>query len=122
MNDLGRMIKQQRIAVPLTLRQLSTVSDISASHLGRIERGDRLPSAHTLRRIAKPLGFEENELFTLAGFLSSTPSDNGKGELDHTISRLDPYVAKVLAEEPVTVQRHAISILSILKSLAKNAK
>ena len=122
MNDLGRMIKQQRLVVPLTLRQLSAASGISASHLSRIEQGDRLPSARTLGRIATPLGFEENALFTLAGFLSSTPSDNGKEESDHTISRLDPYVVKVLAKEPVTVQRHAISILSILKSLAKNAK
>ena len=122
MNDLGKTIKQQRLVVPLTLRQLSTASGISASHLSRIERGDRLPSAHTLGRIATPLGFEENKLFTLAGFLSSTPSDNGKEESDDTISRLDPYVARALANEPVAVQRHVISILSILKSLAKNAK
>ena len=122
MNDLGRMIKQQRIAVPLTLRELSAASGISASHLSRIEQGDRFPSARTLGRIARPLGFEENELFTLAGFLSSTPSDNGKEESDHTISRLDPYVVKALAKEPVTVQRHVISLLIILKSLAEKVK
>jgi len=122
MNDLGRMIKQQRLVVPLTLRQLSATSGISVSHLSRIEQGDRLPSARTLGRIARPLGFEKNELFTLAGFLSSTPSDNGKEESEHTISRLDPYVVKVLAKEPVTVQRHVISLLIILKSLAEKVK
>lgn len=122
MNDLGRLIKQQRTAASLTLMELSTASNISTSHLARIERGDRFPSARTLRRIAKPLGLEENRLFTLAGFLSSTSSDDSKEELEHTISRLDPHVAKVLANEPVTVQRSLIGIISILKSLAKSAK
>lgn len=122
MNDLGRLIKQQRTAASLTLMELSTASNISTSHLARIKRGDRFPSARTLRRIAKPLGLEENRLFTLAGFLSSTSSDDSKEELEHTISRLDPHVAKVLANEPVTVQRSLIGIISILKSLAKSAK
>ncbi len=122
MHDLGRMMKQRRMAVPLSLRELATASDISASHLGRIERGERLPSARILRRIAKPLGFEEKELFTLAGFLSSTPSDDAKEKSDHTVSRLDSYVSKVLAEEPFEVQRCAIGMLSILKNLAKSVK
>lgn len=122
MNDLGRLIKQQRTAASLTLMELSTASNISTSHLARIERGDRFPSARTLRRIAKPLGLEENRLFTLAGFLSSTSSDDSKEELEHTISGLDPHVAKVLADTPVTVQRSLIGIISILKSLAKSAK
>ena len=34
--------------------------------------------------------------------------------------RLDPYVARVLAQEPVEMQRAVIGILSILKSLAKS--
>ena len=116
------MIKQLRVAVPLTLRGLAVTSDVSVSHLARIERGERFPSARILRRIAKPLGFDENELFTLAGLLSSTPSDDAEEETGHTISRLDSYVAKVLAEEPFVVQRSVIEILSILESLAKSAK
>ena len=69
-SNLGRILKQQRIAIPLTLQELATTSGVSSSHLGRIERGERFPSAHILRKIAKPLGFDEDELFTLAGFLS----------------------------------------------------
>ena len=120
MNNLGKIIKQQRMAALLTLRELAAESDVSASHLGRIERGERFPSAHILRRIAKPLGFEEGELFSLAGYLSSTLPDDAKEESGHTISRLDPYVAKVLAEEPFEVQRSIIGIFSILKSLTKS--
>ena len=119
-NDLGRIIKQQRIAIPLTLQELATASSVSSSHLGRIERGERFPSAHILRRIAKPLGFDEDELFTLAGFLS--PQISGVAEeksATYGNRRLDPYVAKLLAEEPVEIQRAVIGILNTVKLIAK---
>jgi len=73
-DHIGLIIKQQRISTPLTLQELSKKAEVSASHLGRIERGERFPSAHILRKIAGPLGFEENELFTLAGYLSTPDS------------------------------------------------
>ena len=121
MNHLGSIIKQHRTAMRLTLRELATASDLSASHLGRIELGERLPSAYILRRIAKPLAFDEVELFTLAGFLSPISTDNAKERLVETVPRLDPYVAKALAEEPLEVQRSVIGILTILKSLTRSA-
>jgi ribosome-binding protein aMBF1 (putative translation factor) len=68
---LGEVIRQQRVSIPLTLQELARMGKVSPSHLGRIERGERYPSARILRKIAKPLGFEEDELFTLAGYLSS---------------------------------------------------
>ena len=120
-NDLGRILKQQRITVPLTLQELAAVSGVSSSHLGRIERGERFPSARILRKIAKPLGFDEDELFTLAGFLS--PQTSGVAEdigPRYTARQLDPYVAKMLAEEPAEVQRAIIGILSLLKSIARS--
>ncbi len=118
-HELGRILKQQRVALPLTLQELSARARVSSSHLGRIERGERFPSAHILRRIAGPLGFDEDELFTLAGFLSpqgvaeeKRPGDSGR--------QLDPFVARMLAEEPVEVQRATLGILTMLKSIAKN--
>ena len=119
-NNLGRILKQQRIAIPLTLQELATTSEVSSSHLGRIERGERFPSAHILRRIAKPLGFDEDELFTLAGFLSpQTPGVAEERGSGYGSRHLDPYVAKLLGEEPVEVQRAVIGILTLLKSIAK---
>ena len=117
-SDLGRMLKQQRVMIPLTLQELSAQSGVSSSHLGRIERGERFPSARVLRRLAKPLGFEESELFTLANYLSpqSTAADESVKE---NVLGLDPYVARVLSQESVEVQRTVIGILSILKSIAK---
>jgi len=119
-NHLGQILKQQRIAVPLTPQELAAASKVSPSHLGRIERGERFPSAHVLRRLARPLGFNEDELFTLAGFLSpQTPGIAEESKAGYSARRLDPYVAKVLAEEPVEVQRNVIGILNMLKSMAK---
>jgi len=119
-SDLGRIIKQQRITIPLTLQELAATSSVSSSHLGRIERGERFPSAHILRRIAKPLGFDEDELFTLAGFLS--PQTSGVAEEKNATygnRRLDPYVAKMLAEESIEIQRAVIGILNTIKLVAK---
>ena len=120
MNHLGTIIKQQRTVMRLTLRKLATASSLSVSHLGRIERGERFPSAYILRRIAKPLGFDEVELLALAGFLSPIPIEDAKEKSGEAVPRLDPYVAKVLAEEPLGVQRSVIVIPTILKRLAKN--
>jgi len=120
--NLGRILKQQRVSLPLTLRDLSTMAGVSASHLGRIERGERFPSGSVLRKIAGPLGFEEDELFTLAGYLS--PQQVGVAESRVEYGRrgdLDPYVARVLVQEPVDVQRAVIGILSILNSIAKTS-
>jgi len=100
----------------LTLGQLSEISGVSPSHIGRIERGERFPSAHTLRRIAKPLGFDESELFVLADYLSPQSPATVEGS---SHARLDPYVARVLAAEPVEIQRTVIAILTIFKSIAK---
>jgi len=119
-SHLGGILKQQRISLPLTLPKLATVSGVSASHLGRIERGERFPSAYILQKIAKPLNFEEDELFTLAGYLTPQSPMIAEERLGYGGERVDPYVARVLAQEPVEVQRTVIGILTILKSIAKS--
>jgi len=101
--------------IPLTLKQLADATGVSSSHLSRIERGQRSPSAWILSRIAKPLGSGDSELLTLAGYLHLQPST----EADSLGSRqLDAYVARLLSEEPVEVQHVVIAILGILKNTA----
>jgi transcriptional regulator with XRE-family HTH domain len=102
--------------IPLTLKELAAASGVSASHLGRIERGERFPSARILRKIAKPLGASENELLTLAGYLSPQPPSGAETAKP---GQLDPYVAAVLSQEPLEVQRAVVTILTVMKSMAK---
>lgn len=101
----------------VTLRELAAGSGVSTSHLGRIEKGERFPSAWILQKLAKPLGFEEDDLFKRAGYLSSQSSPAVKSDIP--IGGLDPYVASVLASEPIQVQRTVIGLLTILKSIAQ---
>ena len=117
-NNFGELVRQQRIIQSLTLQELSARSGVSASHLGRIERGERFPSGSILRKIADPLGFEEGELFTLAGYLSPQSPSIAESHPHYGLRELDPYVARMLAQEPVDVQRTVLGILNILKSIA----
>jgi transcriptional regulator with XRE-family HTH domain len=117
--NLGRIIKQQRLISGLTLRELAASSGVSSSHIGRVERGERFPSAHVLRRIARHLGFEESELFALAGYFTPQPPSAAERQAADSFSQLDPLVARALAQEPVEVQRLALVILTLLKSISK---
>lgn len=118
--NVGQLIKQRRIAIQLTLSELSDRSGVSKSHLARIEEGNRFPSARVLHKIATPLSFEESELFVLAGYLSPRSSGTTKIEPDYVIPGLDPHVAKLLAREPLEVQRTTIAVLNTLKSIARS--
>ena len=118
--NLGKIVKQQRISESLTLKELATMARISSSHLGRIERGERFPSARILRKIAKPLGFEEGELFTLAGYLSAQSPAIADMGANYAGGRVDPYVSRMLAQEPVEVQRAIIGVLTMLKGIARS--
>ena len=118
-NNFGKALRNQRVAMALTLQELSAISGVSASYLGRIETGERFPSARVLRKIAEPLGFKEDELFASAGYLSSASAEIFENGAGLGASRLDPYVVGVLSQEPVEVQRAAIGVLTILKNMAK---
>ena len=119
-DNFGELIRQRRVMIPLTLQELGSMAGVSPSHLGRIEKGGRFPSARILRKIAKPLGFDEDELFALAGYLSPRPAGVAESGSEYIGGGLDPYVARVLAQEPVDVQRAVIGILTILKSIARS--
>ena len=113
--DLGKMLRRQRVMTELTLLELAARSGVSQSHLARIGRGERFPSGHVLRKIAKPLELDESQLLIVAGYLSPQSSSG-----EYSLGRLDPYVAKVLSEEPVHIQRAMISLLTIVKAIAKS--
>ena len=117
-NNLGRMLKTRRLMMAHTLSELAMLSEVSTSHLARIERGERFPSASILKRIAKPLGLSEIELFTVAGYLPSTSPETGQSVTMDSIYNLDSYVAAVLASEPVSRQRAIIGIFNILKAIS----
>lgn len=124
-NDLGKVlgkaIERQRVMIRLTLWELANQSGVSISHITRVERGERFPSARVLRKIAKPLGFNENELFVLAGYFSpDVHTEANESHESYYYEGLDPYVARMLAQASTETQRAIIGILDILKRISKN--
>jgi len=113
-SEFGKMLRQQRHMIELTLGKLAAKSGVSTSHLARIEKGNRFPSAGILRKIAEPLHFGETELLILAGYLSP--------EHEAQPSNLDPYVARALAQEPADVQRAVVGIVTLLRRMEKEQK
>ena len=65
------------------------------------------------------MGFDEDELFTLAGYLSPQSVDKAETYRGYPAGQIDPHVARVLAQEPADVQRAVIAILTILKNIAQ---
>ena len=118
--NLGRIIKQHRLLSGLTLRELANSSGVSSSHIGRIERGERFPSAHVLRHIARHLGFDESELFALAGYFTPQPPTAAEWQAADSFTQLDPIVARALSQETIEIQRLALVILTLIKSIAKS--
>ncbi len=96
--NLGSLVKQQRKRIGLTLQALSAKSGVSTSHLGRIEQAQRYPSVDVLRKIAKPLGLEEQELFNLAGYLPSEHSRSPDQEKHKLLAELDILSNRVIAD------------------------
>ena len=57
---------------PTTLRKFAAKVKISPTYLSKIERGDFDPPAEdTIRRIAKELAYDEDELLAMAGKIST---------------------------------------------------
>ncbi len=91
---------------------------VSPSHLGRIERRERFPTATILLAVTQALGLSddsEEELFVLAGYRSPRTEKGSE-----TRGQLDPYVAEVLSQEPLEVQRVIPLILLALRGIAKS--
>jgi transcriptional regulator with XRE-family HTH domain len=73
---VGEVIREQRLASMLTLRQLSGKSSVSMSYLCEVERGDKQPSSQILEALAGGLGLNAYEIILEAGlkmYRESTP-------------------------------------------------
>ena len=96
--NLGTVVKRQRNRLGLTLVDLADKSGVSISHLSRVEKAQRYPSANVLRKIAKPLGLEEKELFNLAGYLPTRQSTSPDLEKHKLLAELDILLNRVIAD------------------------
>ncbi len=67
---VGRMIQNRRKELGLTQEELAEKLEVSATHMGRVEKGSR-PGLDLLTQLARELGL------SLDGLLGVVPSENG---------------------------------------------
>ena len=72
---LGALLRAQRVAAELSLRELSERTNVSNAYLSQLERGLHEPSLTVLRAIAAALGVPLGSLLDRAGLLE--PDDAG---------------------------------------------
>lgn len=70
---IGAVIRHQRELAQLSLRQLSSLAQVSNPYLSQIERGLHEPSVRVVRSIARALGISAEELLERAGLLDDGP-------------------------------------------------
>ncbi len=78
---LGDYLREQRVAIRLSLRQLAEATGVSNPYLSQIERGLRRPSAEVLQSIAKALHVSAETLYVQAGILSPDDAEIRSVEL-----------------------------------------
>jgi len=67
--DIGKRLREIRKRKGLTQKKLAEIGDMDISYIGKIERGEQLPSIKSLIKIGKALSipvtsfFEEEEIF-----------------------------------------------------------
>jgi transcriptional regulator with XRE-family HTH domain len=66
---LGSLLRSQRAAAELSLRELAELTNVSNAYLSQLERGQHEPSLSVLRSIASALGVPLESLLVQAGLL-----------------------------------------------------
>ena len=65
--QFGATLRLERLARNLTQQQLAFEAGLSLTYIGEIERGQRMVSLDTLRRLASALNLTASELLAKAG-------------------------------------------------------
>ena len=101
----GKYIRDLRITVGLTQREVERVSGVSNSYLSQLESGQRaIPSPDILRKLAPALKTPYEELLVAAGYLPSAASlgqpSNAIPVKEDTIVNF-PVYGKIAAGSPI---------------------
>lgn len=57
----GAWLRHLRESKDMVQRVLAAAADMDSSHLGKVERGERLPTAEQVAAMARKLGVDEND-------------------------------------------------------------
>lgn len=102
---LGEVIREQRTAAELSLRDLAARTNVSNPYLSQLERGLHEPSVRVLKAIATALNMSAEALMVQAGLLDA-PTDG-----ERTISVVDAVRA-----DPLLTDDQRTALLAVYRS------
>jgi transcriptional regulator with XRE-family HTH domain len=108
LETLGALLRAQRLARGLSLRELSARTKVSNAYLSELERGLHEPSLSVLRAIASALEIPLGPILVRAGVL-----DDG-GESGQTSYTWDTETA--IERDPALSEPQRIALLSVYRS------
>jgi transcriptional regulator with XRE-family HTH domain len=104
---LGELIRAQREAARLSLRDLAALTNVSNPYLSQIERGLHEPSVRVLRSIADALGLSAETLLASAGLLGDDSAER---------PAVSPTVEQAIdADERLTAEQRQ-ALISVYRS------
>lgn len=108
--SLGAFIRAQRELANLSLRQLSTMSEISNAYLSQIERNLHEPSIRVLKNVGSALGIAPETLMSMAGL---------RPEAGATAADSDPAMTteEAILADPALSDDDKQVVLSVYRSL-----
>ena len=104
---LGALLRAQRVAADLSLRELSDRTKVSNAYLSQLERGLHEPSLGVLRAIASALGIPLGSLLTRAGVL-----EREEGEGDAALRETEAAIL----HDPDLSEPQRTALLSVYRS------
>ena len=84
-DNFGDYIKYRRLEMKLTQEEVAEKVEKSASMIGKIERGEALPSVETLARLIDVLNLDPERVF-----LNKIPDGDGIALVNSLFSKLNP--------------------------------
>ncbi len=111
---LGALLRAQRLATGLSLRELSARTNVSNAYLSELERGRHEPSLTVLRAITSALGTPLGTLLARAGILGD---DDAAG---HASALADTEAA--ILRDPVLSEPQRTALLSVYRSFVQSQK
>jgi transcriptional regulator with XRE-family HTH domain len=101
--ELGRLLRAERSAAGLSLRELADRTRVSNAYLSQLERGLHEPSLRVLKAITGALGVPLGGLLARAGILE----DDGTGAVD---------TEAAIQDDPGLSEAQRFALLSVYRS------
>ena len=105
LQHLGHVIREQRKAAELSLRELAARTNVSNPYLSQLERGLHEPSVRVLKAIATALNMSAEALMVQAGMLDEKP-----------LTEPAPTVVDAVRADPLLTDEQRAALLTVYRS------